>query len=215
VRTPVEPRTREVVIDLRDAPPDEPTEVRRLLDAALVVLERSRWEGLKVDRVLAEAGLSTRCFYRHFAGKDELLAVLLGEEVADVVAMAEQRAASCADPARQVVTWIETIVGVSRDPATADRTRCFLVMGSALGRVLPHEIDQVRRIMITSLAEIIERGRALGCFTSDDPERDASAIHALVLGSMLASVDTGVPPTATEAARFAVRALVASTGPPS
>jgi AcrR family transcriptional regulator len=209
----------DVVIDLRssrdraDRYIDQPWERRRLLDAAVVVLERSRWQGLKVDLVLSEAGLSTRSFYRHFDGKNELLVVLLAEEVTDVVAGAEWRAAHETEPRRQVEAWVEAITELSRNPLTAERAHFFVSMGGLLERDLPSEVAQVRMIMIASLAEIIEQGIEDGRFDSPDPVRDASAIHCLMVGAMLASEDTGVPSTPVEAARFAVRALTGPTGP--
>lgn len=209
----------DLLIDLRgahavvDVDDDQPTERRRLLDAAVVVLERSGWEGLKVDRVLCEAGLSTRSFYRHFSGKNELLAVLLAEEVTDVVAGAEWWAALESEPRRRVEAWVEVIVALSRHPKTAARALFFVSMGGVLERDLPGEVAQVRMIMVASLAELIAEGADAGCFTSTDPVRDASAIHCLMVGAMIASEDTGVPSTPTEAARFAVRALAGPTGP--
>ncbi len=40
-------------------------ELRRLFDAALVVMQRNGYADVAVADILAEAGLSTRSFYRH------------------------------------------------------------------------------------------------------------------------------------------------------
>ena len=58
--------------------PDYVVEVRRLLDAALVVIERNGTSArARVADIVATAGLSNDAFYRHFASKDALVAALV------------------------------------------------------------------------------------------------------------------------------------------
>ena len=51
-------------------------ELRILLDAALVVMERNGYVDAAVADIFREADLSTRSFYRHFESKDQLLCAL-------------------------------------------------------------------------------------------------------------------------------------------
>src|ERR1700761_6713038 len=55
-------------------------ELRLLFDAALVVMQRNGYADVAVADILAEAGLSTRSFYRHFESKDQLLCALYRHE---------------------------------------------------------------------------------------------------------------------------------------
>ena len=55
-------------------------ELRILLDAALVVMERNGYTDAAVADILREADLSTRSFYRHFESKDQLLSALFRRE---------------------------------------------------------------------------------------------------------------------------------------
>ncbi|HUZ56880.1 MAG TPA: helix-turn-helix domain-containing protein [Streptosporangiaceae bacterium] len=48
-------------------------ELRLPLDAMLRVMERHSYADAPVADILAEAGLSTRSFYRHFLSKDQLM----------------------------------------------------------------------------------------------------------------------------------------------
>jgi AcrR family transcriptional regulator len=209
------PDTGEPVIDLRDRFLDrrsadvdaDATEARRLLDAALVVIERSGWRGLKVDRVLREAGLSTRSLYRHFRGKDELLAVLLDEEVVAALDLVEAEVERASDPCGKLTAWIETFMSFAADDGLAERTQFFLTLGGNLERELPEEVARVRTMIVDSLSTIIEEGRRQGLFPHANPARDASVIHCLTVGSMIAAHESGVPPSGAEAARFALRAL--------
>src|SRR5688572_12660528 len=54
-------------------------EVQRLVDATYRVIARTASVDPTVRDILAEAGLSTQAFYRHFRSKDELLVVLLDD----------------------------------------------------------------------------------------------------------------------------------------
>jgi AcrR family transcriptional regulator len=206
--------TGEPVVDLRDRFLDrrsvddaDATEARRLLDAALVVIERSGWRGLKVDRVLREAGLSTRSLYRHFKGKNELLAVLLDEEVGAALDIVEAEVARATDPSSKLTAWIETFMSFATDEGLGERTQFFLTLGGNLERELPGEVARVRETIVDSLSSIITEGRQQGLFPLGDPARDASVIHCLTVGSMIAAHESGVPPSGSEAARFALRAL--------
>jgi TetR/AcrR family transcriptional regulator, transcriptional repressor of aconitase len=66
---------------------------RRILDAALVCLERNGFQDVTTRELLAEAGLSTGTFYNYFPSKDDLYATLATEALtADVDrVMAEER----------------------------------------------------------------------------------------------------------------------------
>ena len=55
-------------------------ELRILLDAAFVVMERNGYADAAVADILREADLSTRSFYRHFESKDQLLCALFRRE---------------------------------------------------------------------------------------------------------------------------------------
>lgn len=66
---------------------------RRILDAALVCLERNDYQGVTTRELLAEAGLSTGTFYNYFAAKEDLYEALAEEALAADVArlVAEDR----------------------------------------------------------------------------------------------------------------------------
>lgn len=52
---------------------------RRILDAALVCLERNGFQDITTRELLAEAGLSTGTFYNYFSSKEDLYATLATE----------------------------------------------------------------------------------------------------------------------------------------
>jgi AcrR family transcriptional regulator len=59
--------------------PPIPSDVQRqrLIDAALRVLEKNRYERATVADIVREAGTSSRSFYEHFAAKEDVLAEIV------------------------------------------------------------------------------------------------------------------------------------------
>jgi AcrR family transcriptional regulator len=88
---------------------------RRLLDAALVCLERNGYREVTTREVVSEAGVSTGTFYNYFPSKDDLYAALaqdaLGAGVAGTLARVPAGAASGTGPA---------LLGFLRDTLLAD-----------------------------------------------------------------------------------------------
>lgn len=52
----------------------------RILDAAAALFRREGYQGVGIDRIMAEADLTRGGFYAHFASKAELFAEVLGRE---------------------------------------------------------------------------------------------------------------------------------------
>ena len=73
-------------------------ELRILLDAALVVMERNGYVDAAVADILREADLSTRSFYRHFESKDQLLSALFRREADAAAARLRAKVDAAADP---------------------------------------------------------------------------------------------------------------------
>ena len=155
-------------------------EVERLLDAAWRVLARGSWHGLTVDAVLAESGLSTRSFYRHFDGKSSLLLALMEDEVCRGVDRLRQIVKRQADPAAGLVAYIEAITRLARDKRTAPRVRLF----GQLLHTMEYEQPAAVSVLILRLAEplliCVEAGTASGRFSVGDPREEALALYYLI-----------------------------------
>jgi AcrR family transcriptional regulator len=118
-------------------------EVGRLVASGLAVLRRSGVAGLTVNDVLAEAGLSTRAFYRHFASKNELVLAVFEHDssrsnsrLADAVANAETARAA-------FEAWLDENLALVFEPRRARRTRTLWLEGSRLRNEFPQEFDAI------------------------------------------------------------------------
>jgi AcrR family transcriptional regulator len=158
--------------------------VELLLTAAEAVLARSGYEGLRVDDVLDEAGLSTRAFYRHFRGKSELFLALFDREAARAGDRLCRKVAAVGTPVEKVEVWVASTLALAYDARLARRTRVFLVERQVIASEFPDDVVRCVRMQLAPLEEAIEAGRLSGAFPAAKPERDALAIHHLCSGLM-------------------------------
>jgi TetR/AcrR family transcriptional regulator len=185
-----------------------------LVRAARVVLERAGYDGFKVQLLLRETGLSARTFYRHFAGKDDLLLVLMQDEYARSGARARAAVARADGAARKVGAWIEEIVQAAGDPRRAARARLFTSQPAVLRR-FPDEVAAAAGLVLEPLAQAIREGRSTGELPGGDPDRDPELILQLAGAAMSQALAQGreqsVDEVATGVTGFVLRALRAAT----
>lgn len=163
-----------------------------MIDAAYRVL-RSGDGSAPLSRILREAGLSTRAFYRHFQSKDDLLIAMFdaeGERTADVLAA---RLTGVDDPQLALATWIDQNLAVFLEPRRARRTRVML--SAEMRRVAGYDaaLDRNHERLRVSLLRILREGRARGVFAHTDPDRDAGTILDIVQRSGLDRGARSVP----------------------
>ncbi len=158
------------------------TEVRRLIDAAFVVMRRSGSVEPAVRDVVREAGLSNQAFYRHFASKDALLVAVLADGRRQLVTYLEHRLTGVRDPAERMRHWIEGVMEQARHPEAAAATLPFVVNATRLGAEFPGEIARSREELVATLGSDIARA-------------DAELVHDLVMRRMEDALIHGRVPT--------------------
>lgn len=62
---------------------------RRMIDASARRFKRDGFDGAGISTLVADAGLTNGAFYGHFASKDDLIATVVGEQIAAQVAIVE------------------------------------------------------------------------------------------------------------------------------
>jgi AcrR family transcriptional regulator len=152
-------------------------EVQRLLDAGLALLVESNGSvAPRVADIVTRAGLSNQAFYRHFAGKDELIAAIVDAGTHRLDSYLRHRVASAGDPEAQLRAWITGVLSQAAKPTVAAPTRA--AMSSFRG--LPSEARQGVSVPHGSplLLEI------LGRVGSQDPGRDAAMLTITVFGRL-------------------------------
>lgn len=147
-----------MLLELRSCPEEE---VARLTSAARVVLARGGWWGFKVESVLRVAGLSTRCFYRHFETKDHLLLRMLQEDM-ERAARRLSRVCTDPDPAERVRAWIDGVMDMAYVERVAKPTVLFASHWHQLVAMFPGPTDACRASLLAPLRRALEDTKAAG-----------------------------------------------------
>jgi AcrR family transcriptional regulator len=155
-------------------------EVEELVSAGLRVMRRKGCARSTVADVLAEAGLGTRAFYRHFRSKDELFLAVFERDSQGSCRRMEERLAAQGDPLERLRAWIDEVLSLAYERPRARRTRLMVHEAGELRSAHPAEFLAIAQALCAPLADILAEGRASGAFPAADPELDARSIHALV-----------------------------------
>jgi AcrR family transcriptional regulator len=155
-------------------------EVEELIAAGLRVMRRKGSARATVADVLAEAGLGTRAFYRHFRSKDELFLAVFERDSHGARQRMEERVAAELGPVERLRAWIDEVLSLGYERPRARRTRLLLHESGELRSAHPAEFLSIAQAVCQPLARILADGRERGAFPAADPELDARSIHALV-----------------------------------
>ncbi|MGO9158805.1 TetR/AcrR family transcriptional regulator [Mycobacterium sp.] len=156
------------------------TERLQLMAAAEHVLERGGWWGFKLESVLRQARLSTRSFYRHFDGKDDLLSALLEGELLAIADYLKSLGGDASSPVDRVWLYIDALIDLSFDQRIIKPASLFALHWRKL---LPEYSEVVQRCAVAltaPLAEALDEGHRLGNVACADPAAEAKAIFFLI-----------------------------------
>ncbi|WP_322754849.1 TetR/AcrR family transcriptional regulator [Frankia sp. Cas3] len=169
-------------------------EVARLTAAARAALARGGWWGFKVESVLRTAGLSTRCFYRHFETKDHLLLHLLEEDVSRASKRLE-RVCTDPDPLVRVRAWFDGVLDMAYVPRVAKPTVLFATHWRHLLGIFPDQVEACRAALtaplVRALADLVASGAA---GPGVDAEGDALGLFHIVSGPAADVISRGGSP---------------------
>jgi AcrR family transcriptional regulator len=184
----------------------------RIVEAAYRCLRDSDGASASVGRILAEAGLSTRAFYRHFGSKDDLLIALFRRDADAFTAEMCAAAAAAASPADALRRSVHGTLRLTSDPRR--RRRVLLMVSEEVVRARGYAAERARVDAAAKalIAGIVERGRATGDFPAvRDVAADADCIGALLRHAVDEQLARPSPDGARAAADrvvgFALRAL--------
>jgi AcrR family transcriptional regulator len=153
------------------------SEVRRLLDAALVVIDRCGTTSRpRVADIVAAAGLSNDAFYRHFASKDALVAALLEDGADRLVSYLAHQMSKEVTPEAKVRRWVEGVFSQA-DEEIAATTLAILWNGGGVAQE-----GSGRHFAAGPLADLLRD--PLASLGSTASEVDAALCAHAVLGKL-------------------------------
>jgi AcrR family transcriptional regulator len=192
------------------------TEARRvatrtaILDAVVRLLAAGGWGAATVAAVADEAGVATGTVYRHWAGKDDLLAeafrLAAGRELGQVSA-----AAAAAEPA---AARIAGCLRVFAQRALRGHRLAYALLAEPANPAVEAERLAYRRAYRDVFRELLDEGQRTGEFAAHDAEVHAAVIvgaagEALVGPVAPARHAPKAEPTVDELVTACVRALPA------
>jgi AcrR family transcriptional regulator len=186
----------------------------KIMAVAYRILAANGGATISIADVLAEAGLSTRAFYRHFDSKDGLLLAMFRRDSDRVLAELQAAAASTTSAADALRSWIFGMLRLTADPRR--RQRALVLDSDEVTRARGQRAEQARYEAAQSAAitQILHRGRADGSFPAAQPESDARYLRAAIDQAVREQLSQVSPVGADEAAQslldFALRALGAT-----
>jgi AcrR family transcriptional regulator len=175
---------------------------RQILDAARRCFVRNGFHATSMQDVLAEANLSAGAVYRYFRGKDEIIAAIAGEVVAEV-AGALDVAFAAADPPPLDEVLGAAFLAIERVDAEQGFARLALqvwgeaVRSPALAEMIRGEVPRLR----DTLARLVRVYQDRGLMAADAPaEQVAQVLVGLLPGFVFQHVLLGdVDPAAFRA----------------
>ncbi|MBN6054253.1 TetR/AcrR family transcriptional regulator, partial [Nonomuraea sp. RK-328] len=163
-----------------------------LKEAARRVFARNGYLNAKITDITAEAGRSAGSFYKHFAGKQEVLQALLSDWLAQ---------------AGEELSVHESGDDLSSEPALRARVATYwhtykahLPEIQALGQAalvdpeFAERVSQIRHAQLQTMREHLQRLRTAGFDLPGDPAVLASAFNALLEGFCAAWLTGGGEP---------------------
>jgi AcrR family transcriptional regulator len=148
---------------------------QRLIDAAWRVFEEEKEDRVTVADVVREAGMSSRSFYQHFSSKEDLIAQLVEDVGAEILAAVEADFREpLEDPVAQTARALDTFL--ARLPAVAiDLTRLEGTIGGRVVRLRTRVVRALTEVVHAHLIALHAAGRV--------PRRpDRAEVEVLIAG---------------------------------
>lgn len=186
------------------------SEVTRLVEAALELIESTGELEPRVSEIVARAGLSNQAFYKHFRSKRELLVAVLDAGIERLADHLAERMAERDEPLERVRAWLEGITAQALRDKAAAATRPFALSRERLASAYPDEVAESEVRLTALVRDALGDARAAGVLPFVDPERDAETLYHLAMGwmqSRLRAGDVADPGDAERLVTFALAGL--------
>jgi len=155
-------------------------ELRILLDAALVVMERNGYADATVADILRQANLSTRSFYRHFDTKDQLLCALFRRDAEAAAARLNAKVDAAPNPRAALDAWIDEILSFGHHAGKASRVTVLGSSAAMKADGYAQEMAHAAKLLLAPLEAVLVEGAGDGSFPLADPIADAPLVQSVV-----------------------------------
>jgi AcrR family transcriptional regulator len=167
--------------DPADAAARAERERTAIIRAAHRLIGHSAGGATPIEDILRAAGVNRRTFYRHFPSKDALVLAMQHEAGELVRAALWSATGRAADGRAAVLAWIEEFLSIGWDTRRLREGRTFLAPEVGLVAGIATAMEDIHARHRAVLEGALRRALTDRTLPAAAPERDAFAIHAVVL----------------------------------
>jgi AcrR family transcriptional regulator len=132
--------------------------------------------------LVKEAGIAVQTFYKHFAGKDQVILAVIEDLVLDTCTDLQQRARELPDPVARLRFYITSVVRSVGVHTHGDPGPRFITTEHwRLHRLHPEELAHATRPFTDLLLPEIHAAMQAGLLDPPDPQYDAWLVNQLVI----------------------------------
>lgn len=186
----------------------------RVLDAALQLIARDGFDGVRISDIAAQAGVSAALVHYHFANRVQLLTEALTQSLSAAEARLEHAAAGThrQDPAERLADLIDFGLPLIPEDVTESCLWAELELRASGSPELAASLAALNARIMQPLADAVAAGRESGVFRRGEPDEVAAVALALLSGlsTRLTSNDPAL--TLADARRMAGRQLALAVG---
>ncbi|OPC77608.1 hypothetical protein B4N89_41655 [Embleya scabrispora] len=185
-----------------------------ILRAAVELIARDGFDGVRLAEIAGHAGVSTALVHYHFTGRDRLLTDALAYSLARAEARLEARAddADRDTPAERLADLVDFGLPLTRDDVLECRLWSELEIRSTRSAPLADALAELRRGILNRLAAVVVDGLDRGDFRDCDPHETATVAMALLDGLTNRLITDPAAPSLDDARRMAGRQLALAIG---
>ncbi|MUL47982.1 TetR/AcrR family transcriptional regulator [Mycobacterium sp. CBMA293] len=192
--------------------PDTETRARQFMRSALDILGETGRTDFTVVEVVDRSKTSLRAFYQHFATKDDLVLALIDAMLSDFVTTWQIEAAQL-HPTDALRALVDLICGPAATAKQESINRGLTYYHDRLADIMAVDYGRVLKPLHALIADIIERGVAIGTFHPDlEIEPTAALVMQTIFGAIrLRALGPGLDVTSIGNDRiyaFCLRAVV-------
>lgn len=153
---------------------------RKILESARRILVSQGYEGMTIESILAEAGISNGTFFHYFRAKSEVLEAIVEELVSAMQALARSSSEEHGLSAVEKLNRFFSSFGVYKTSGSELLASVFEVWyadGNAVvrSRIRSSMLEKLR----SPIADIVRQGKEEAVFTPTYPEHAAQALLAI------------------------------------
>jgi AcrR family transcriptional regulator len=186
-------------------------QAKQIVNAA-IELSIEKGTAFTIQELATRAKVALQTFYRHFAGKDELLLAVIEQTISESMVGFAASASHLTDPLERLHHYISVVMqSVLDDPSLAAQRRFMTAEHYRLHQVFPDELAAANRAFTDLLIPDIRAATEAGQLAPNDIDADAWYVTQLVMATYhhysYASTDRSPTEIVDSLWRFCVAAL--------